>query len=135
MKNILLILAIAFSSASFAQGNLQFNQVLNLTYTNNFTNFGNATVGSITVPVGKIWKIESGSSHTFVSGPNKPYPVGMSLFLGDFCVISVESGNYGSVVNYPIWLSAGVYSVVMNAYQTSGNLKCALSVIEFNIVP
>ena len=28
MKNILLILAIAFSSASFAQGNLQFNQVI-----------------------------------------------------------------------------------------------------------
>ena len=47
MKNILLILAIAFSSASFAQGNLQFNQVIY------------STSGTLSVPVGKVWKIEA----------------------------------------------------------------------------
>lgn len=136
MRLFFIVLFIAFSTWSFSQGNLQFNQVINMSYNYNFLNTGQKqTVGSVTVPVGKVWKIESGSIHGEYSANNYPYPLETSLFLGDFCVISMSSGNYGSPVNYPIWLSAGVYSVVMNVNNNGGNLKCALSVIEFNIIP
>ena len=58
MKNILLILAIAFSSASFAGGNLQFNQVINGEMVA-VVPVSSTVIGSITVPAGKVWKIEA----------------------------------------------------------------------------
>ena len=50
MKKILFILAITISSLSFAQGNLQFNQVKFIEYTTATTAYSTTTAGVITVP-------------------------------------------------------------------------------------
>ena len=64
MKYIYTFLFIAISAASFAQGNLQFNQVLNFDYSSGFVSgYGNEILETITVPIGKVWKITAASSH------------------------------------------------------------------------
>ena len=129
MKNILLILAIAFSSASFAQGNLQFNQV--------------KLVGSAaeTVPTGKIWKIESA---TYSPPPTWVYNAG-GLVVNENAIIQINGNNRtirsirGEYYNgaagqqyweqtFPIWLPAGTTL-------SAGALVYELSIIEFNVVP
>jgi hypothetical protein len=60
MKKLLSIIFLLFTLQSFAQGNLQFNQVL--TYSGTL-NCGQASP-TWTVPVGKVWKIEYRSTVT-----------------------------------------------------------------------
>lgn len=55
MKKIITIAIVLFSMASYAQGNLQFNQVL--TFEGTLTP-SQATSNTYTVPVGKIWKVK-----------------------------------------------------------------------------
>jgi hypothetical protein len=55
MKKIITITILLFSMASYAQGNLQFNQVLTYTGTLTPSQFVSSTY---TVPTGKIWKIK-----------------------------------------------------------------------------
>ena len=138
MKNILLILAIAISSASFAQGNLQFNQVKLVT-----------TVE--TVPAGKVWKVESatfqgGAPICVGAGPNSgcgsqniiytSYQASMSYLINGASGY-IAHGTYGgtaanassNVIDpFPIWLPAGTTLA-------AGTNMMHLSVIEFNVVP
>ena len=126
MKNILLILAIAISSASFAQGNLQFNQVKLVT-----------TVE--TVPAGKVWKVES---VTFTDIPNvstigNVWNITSSILINGASrqVRTIRGRDKGSTAttdyweqSFPLWLPAGT-SLAINGgvYE--------ISVIEFNVVP
>ena len=105
MKNILLILAIAFSSASFAQGNLQFNQVIVI----DATGIG----ASHTVPVGKVWKIEAAT------------PVLNGIVYLNNTVLATGNTN-----NTPFWLPANYTSNI----SSSGGIG-KVSIIEFNVVP
>ena len=51
---------------SYGQGNLQFNQVINIQFTKRLPyNTGGGADTLITVPAGKIWKIESAGSSFF----------------------------------------------------------------------
>ena len=136
MKKLILV-AICFVSIQLsAQGNLQFNQILNLTYTNNFSSsYTKATVGSVIVPAGKVWKIESTSAYRNATTYFDPNVNFLSLFFGTFCVRSELGGNYGISTSYPIWLSEGTYNVVMNITGNSGNMICSVSIIEFNVIP
>ena len=129
MKNILLILAIAFSNASFAQGNLQFNQVLMVVDVNQ------------AVPAGKVWKVESYHQQTVGISTNmpttgcgdlsRPRPYYVDNFLYHH-INPIGNGNssFASAATneFPLWLSAG------QLIRTScpGDF---LSIIEFNIVP
>ena len=121
MKNILLILTIAFSSTSFAQGNLQFNQVIKVIDVNQ------------TVPAGKVWKVET-CSYVLVSGGNDfPYTSSNgSVHIGKntvYYVISNQTTNY-----LPLWLGEGTYDITR--YSQSGyTVTIAFSAIEFNVVP
>ena len=111
MNNILLILAIAFSSASFGQGNLQFNQVLIL----DATPAGNA----ITVPAGKVWKIES----VALSSNNAYFQIkwgGTSYFV---------LNNSSPYANLPFWLPSNESASLI------GSANAKVSIIEFNVVP
>jgi len=138
MKNILLILAVAFSSASFGQGNLQFNQV--------------KLVSTVeTVPVGKVWKVESA---TFVGGAPicigaganagcgqhntayTSYQAAMSYLING-SVAYIAHATFGNTVPqtsslvidpFPFWLPAGTSLA-------SGTNMMHLNVIEFNVVP
>jgi len=65
MKLFITSLFLVLCSLVYSQGNLQFNQVKR--FSNQSVNIASGTwisVGSITVPAGKVWKIES-SSVTF----------------------------------------------------------------------
>ena len=105
MKYLFSILAIVISSSSFAQGDLQFNQVIN--YENSIYCSNNSCVfGTVTVPAGKVWKIESCSYSAF------GYPIsgsaGQSVFINGNTIYSVINTN----TNYfPLWLGSGTYSV------------------------
>jgi hypothetical protein len=130
MQTKLFILFILFATVGKAQGNLQFNQVVKV---------NNATQ---TVPVGKIWKVESymqaytsisefteyptcnfqDRQHPFLINGKPYYQINGSPGHG-------SSGIFMAVGNlFPLWLKPG------ETVQTT----CPdnfLSIIEFNVVP
>lgn len=64
MKNLLFILLITINNLIYSQGNLQFNQVISTTISisgpmNSSYGFMKESTQTITVPVGKVYKIES----------------------------------------------------------------------------
>jgi hypothetical protein len=137
MKNILLILAIAFSSASFAQGNLQFNQVMLL-------DFGPISVSSvaifsqsITVPSGKVWKVEHASVWREASGYRLTGDAPYSLYIDNICVVQqTNAATSGSKSNsFPIWLPEGTYFLKISNSSSAMTLAASLNAIEFNIIP
>ena len=134
MKNILLILAIAFSSASFGQGNLQFNQVVNNSYTATLGTT-RTTIGTITVPAGKVWKIESANYYVTQAG-NRISGRGSSLYIayiGDNLIWDGTNG-LGHQDFFPIWLPSGTYDVSSRSSSTY-LVTVNFSAIEFNVVP
>lgn len=111
MKNLLFILAITFSSLSFAQGNLQFNQVLLLDVSN--------PANAVIVPAGKVWKIESvalSSNNAYV----QLVIGGTSFFLANSSV---------PFEHFPYWVPGGT------SLGLFGSAQGKLSVIEFNVIP
>ena len=114
MKNILLILAIAFSSASFAQGNLQFNQVV--TYEGNFSIY----TPWFKPPANKVWKIEN--SYIFKSTNCNAY-FQVNGFTAD--------ANNGD--RYPIWIND--QDSIRSYFNCGGSNTYSISILEFNVVP
>ena len=133
MKNILLILAVAFSSASFAQGNLQFNQVIN--YENSApSGAGAITHGTITVPAGKVWKIETCTFSRLATGKMVQYTNLSNVFIDENCLYHFYGSNNPKTSFLPLWLSEGTYTVTSNGV-SSTTATVAFSAIEFNVVP
>jgi hypothetical protein len=122
---IIFCILLFYSISSFAQGNLEFNQV--------------KLVGSTTetVPAGKIWKIESALSSSSLSistGTTSTQNVTTNIVINGTNVVVKSSwgSSYASsaieTTDLPIWLPAGTTL-------QSGNNVFRISVIEFNIVP
>ena len=104
-----------FSTLGLSQGNLQFNQVLNLSFSAGGANFA--------VPPGKVWKIETVSLSSYSSYFSLSV-AGQSVFLKN-----THSG-YGPVFeSFPFWVAGG-----QNVFMSGLNSGVA-SVIEFNVVP
>ena len=137
MKNILLILAIAFSSASFAQGNLQYDSTITLgesitdTYSSN-----TITTGVIyTVPDGKTLKIESMIFSGFDSNN------GFVVYINSMPFVPRHnSSSYFHLWNFPLWLKSG--DTIQFGYNHSagsgiptGTGYYLMSALQFNIVP
>ena len=137
MKNILLILTIAFSSTSFAQGNLQFNQVIFLEYTSAVPAYSTYTAGVITVPAGKVWKVEHANVYLVSGYPRTEYG-GWSLFLNNTLIYRSKGASNAIhlVDSFPLWLPAGTYNFVIgNEGSGPDNMNSSLNAIEFNVVP
>jgi hypothetical protein len=114
----------------FAQGNLQFNQVIRVNNT------------AQTVPSGKVWKVETYmQSNTFISEyveyPSCTYPDRQHPFL-------INSKPYYQINGSPGHGSSGIMMAVGNLFPLwlkSGEViqtTCPdnfLSIIEYNIVP
>jgi hypothetical protein len=149
MKKTIIIALVLMSFGVFAQGNLQFNQAINIT-----------GLGTYTVPTGKVLKIESinigeicapAVSSTLINCPGGGYTVpvyrpvdylnisGMQFSSGSV----VEACGYfpspppcrtvpssSKVISLPIWLNAGKTITT----SSSGTLNLIISGIEFNIV-
>jgi hypothetical protein len=130
MKKLIMFCFVVNSFLGFSQGNLQFNQVKLVT-----------TVE--TVPVGKIWKIESVVYSQIISGLSSSSTgeaANNAIILIDGNNIVVRSARQniggGSGVSlaliweqsYPIWLSSGTTLASSTGVQY-------ISVIEFNQIP
>jgi len=123
MKKILsLVVTLLFTTSlsSFAQGNLQFNQVISASF-----NLGsNANSTTLTVPVGKVWKIESMGCNTSTPGYVKYVLNGVSYSL--LTNLSKDAGH-------TIWLKSGDTFYMQTT--VAGTIGVYYSILEFNIVP
>lgn len=130
MKKIigLLSVVICLSNYSLGQGNLQFNQVINGEL-NAYCTYDLSTLGTITVPTGKVWKIESTSlmyyDGTWANSDGNP------VFINKHVVWDLGPQGLDQL---PLWLSPGTYTVQTTGYNSS-ELFFSYSVIEFNVVP
>ena len=129
MRNFFFLFALLIFGPLKAQGNLQFNQIV--------------TVGttSLTVPAGKVWKVESYtesdvtfninvSSGCINSNYHRPLVINNNnyYFFGNMATAS-SGANYVTTGNkLPIWLKPG------DQIRTVCSSDFA-SVIEFNVVP
>lgn len=133
MKKLIFIAICFISLQLFAQGNLQFNQVVLTEFSGNYQN--RFTAGSLTVPANKVWKIEHSGFMNYFNSP----PVPVSLSANDHVAIGNQivyvPASIGSS-DLPLWLGPGTYTVT--GYINSGSLQpCEISIsgIEFNVVP
>ncbi len=120
MKKLLFFLLLLLTTATFssAQGNLQFNQVVN------FTLVGITPV-NFTVPAGKVWKIEAvGAEST-----NTP-EVHLRNASNQPIATFYPAGTYHSPL--PYWLNSGFSG---NFYLlNSATYRGSVSIIEFNVL-
>jgi hypothetical protein len=133
MKHIFTILLVAIGATSFAQGNLQFNQVLNFDYSATLSSYGNATVGTLTVPVGKVWKITAASSRDL--GPSH---FSTSIAVNNHLLYEFRYVANSAAVsnNTPYWIGTGAHVVkLFNLYSSGISASGSLSIIEFNVIP
>jgi|688.fasta_scaffold1678930_1 hypothetical protein len=117
MKKLILILFVTLFSSWLmqAQGNLQFNQGLALTFVSGGTSY--------TVPTGKIWKIESVGLTDFSS-------FFRMTINGKQIVLRNSHTSYGpQYESLPYWVPGGLL------VNFSGYSDGVVSIIEFNIIP
>lgn len=142
---ILLIFAFGLINTIKAQGNLQFNKVVNFTFTKNLMpNEGRDTI--ITIPANKIWKIESISSGYYNETTNlninssMPFPNG-TVFLNGTIIYGLNPNNNAMFYSVPIYLQPGSSNTF--GLKSGGGLsflgplafRFFISAIEYNIVP
>lgn len=139
----------------YSQGNLQFNQVIYQTLTGVSANTGTSAPDitfqtlDITVPFGKVWKIETASCKTEL-GLNNETKIGgnnsndnIFIFLDqDILCYVINSNNlvgFISQTHLPLWLPSGTYTLRLKGkcagqyskYTAYGSIHA----IEFNIIP
>lgn len=107
-----------FSPSASAQGNLQFNQVI-------FYDLAANGTQAITVPAGKIWKIESVGT-----GSSNSSPLWLRNAGGNF-IAHFNTSSYDSSP-FPFWLPTGFTGTLVNLHPSA---RYSISIIEFNVVP
>lgn len=117
---ILFVFAFLSVKKGAAQGNLQFNQVI-------LYDIPISGTQNITVPAGKVWKIESVSMGS--TGSSADIFLRNST-LANFAHFSAASAAASAV--YPFWLPANFTGSFLN---NNPSFRCCVSIIEFNIVP
>lgn len=163
MKKILFYLFIIVNSLSYSQGNLQFNQVISSTISisgpmNSTYGFIKESTQTITVPVGKVYKIESlqvfHQTWTTACGSEEASEVEGLVKLNGVIImgqkyvntvngyISDGFNNSEELVVNPIWLKSGDVltfvirscmgsSACTSATPLSGTTNFFLSALEF----
>jgi hypothetical protein len=129
MKKILYTIFVSFIAffamptfTAQAQGNLQFNRVISESI--NLNPSQSSTL--ITVPAGKVWKIEAVEANHSGSASCK-YEISGQQFL--------ISNGYPTQINHGLWLKAGDTFRVSNGPTGGNNIPYYYSILEFNIVP
>ena len=129
MKNYLFgILFFMIPLMSFSQTtNLSYSQVITQTGTVSVP-YGGTSNLSITVPAGKVWKVEAATVF------------GDAMMKINEMVAIYFRANSAFVVNYcPIWLKAGTYTISISAFPSgccsATTVSYGYSVIEFNETP
>jgi hypothetical protein len=135
MKNKLIaVIFLIIPLASMAQGNLQFNQILNFQGELTTTNPNSP---EYTVPAGKVWKIEYCTPFKF-AGQFDP-PPSIALYLNGVPLdVATTNGIWlkaNSIIQYK---NSSFYTSTSATYQAQyykALRSYALSIIEYNIIP
>lgn len=134
-KYILAIIALFLCSTAFAQSNLVFNAPVFIELNVTGTSASNPNVSqTVTIPAGKIWKIESASaSYRFGTSPNIANGASGSILINDKTIYYYTGA--GVVSQTPIWLPAGTYTfTLVGGSGSTGNQNYGfVSGIEFNL--
>jgi hypothetical protein len=149
MKKIIItiVLLIAVNTIK-AQGNLQFNQVINISNTLVVSEGSTVTFQTFTVPSGKVLKIESANFARKVSSNYYSTSFSGTLHIDDnilmnyaqtYSSLSVALGDIRSVGHFPYWLGPGTYNFKVSCSNlgssSSAEFSANFSAIEFNIIP
>ena len=132
MKRLIFLVAfVALSYTGFAQGNLQFSQVLNLEYPVSGDISTTLQVGNLIVPSGKVWKIESVSA----TRPQAGVTWGVYVLLDNVLIYNGGNPSFGS--SLPYWFKEGTHKLkVYGGNQfTVTEAYVSFSIIEYNIIP
>ncbi|MDB4059220.1 fibrobacter succinogenes major paralogous domain-containing protein [bacterium] len=123
MKKVTLILILIFTTSIYSQYNLQFNRVVNEQL--------NANNQMVTVPDGKVWKIQA-----FYSNGNgntmQPDAATFSITKPDGTYLSYRYFYANAMQNQTIWASAGDKISMAGSLPNSSNIM-ALNALEFNL--
>lgn len=123
MKKVTLILILIFTTSIYSQYNLQFNRVVNEQL--------NANNQMVTVPEGKVWKIQAfysnGNGNT-----NSPDATSFSITKADGTYLSYRYFYANAMQNQTIWASAGDKISMAGSLPNSSNIM-ALNALEFNL--
>lgn len=137
MKKSILIFLFFIAIGAKAQGNLQFNRVVNFSATQSVGSISPITAQTFIVPTGKVWKIEyvMVAERTATGGANFCEKCAGS-FNGIVAYTCNLSGNFYENGKSPIWLSDGSYNFIIsqNSSTTARQLLVSYSAIEFNVV-
>jgi hypothetical protein len=126
IKQILTATFFAISMLSYSQDNLEFNQIIQGELSGTVS--GPTIVGTITVPAGKVWKLET-----------------RSVVRTNYATVNVgrTSATIGGLLVYwdeyptqsPVWLSEGTYDVSIDV--SNGGIPYIFSYngIEYNLEP
>lgn len=106
-KYFFVLITLAFASQVNAQSNLVFNQVLNFVVT---------TSSSVTVPEGKVWKIERSNYNLRADKQGVDYGIGLN-----------NAEYFGTGTANALWFAEGT-TITADSNETS------LSILEFNLV-
>ncbi len=144
MKQLILISFLFISTGIYSQGNLQFNRVINLEYSQRLSGISSNNTGatgenlleSFTLEENKVWKIVSASvsKGDRLRGDSPLSDAGnIRLFINKTLIFRDNSNTRV----WPIWISSGTRNII--AYNPSTNASLdpyiiSISIIEFNIV-
>ena len=148
MKQLILISFLFISTGIYSQGNLQFNRVINLEYTQNLSgtdtnagNIGETLLETVTIEENKVWKVVSAAitKGDRLRGDSPLYPVGraVGLFFNKTKIYQSKSLTLDQqqIINMPIWISSGTKNVIAYmAGEDDDPYTISVSIIEFNIV-
>ena len=146
MKKLILISFLFISIGIYSQGNLQFNRVINLEYTQNLNGNAETLLESITLEENKVWKVVSASitEGDFQRGGIPLYRTSndVGLFINKTKIYaawgSLATTISNQSVRMPIWISSGSGTKNILAYMVNANINpytISISIIEFNVVP
>ena len=149
MKKLILISFLFISTVVYSQGNLQFNRVINLEYSQNLngtnsnaSNIGETLLESITIEENKVWKVVSaaitGGDRNRGDSPLYPYGNDVGLFINKTKIYQSMSNvatHNQQTIRMPIWISSGTKNIITYMSGTDTDpFTISISIIEFNIV-
>ncbi len=139
MKTFFLLIAVFIIHWSFAQGNLQFNQVIlwklnsQSLYPDNNSNYN--IQGTLTVPQGKVWRIDAASYY----GTTTMFDLKLDNFLLFARKTNGGGLSYHQDIEFPIWLPSGTYNYLARWYCSQCGIQIyegsSVSIVEFNVIP
>ena len=149
MKKLILVSFLFISTVVYSQGNLQFNRVINLEYSQNLngtnssaSNIGETLLESITIEENKVWKVVSaaitGGDRNRGDSPLYPYGNDVGLFINKTKIYQSMSNvatHNQQTIRMPIWISSGTKNIITYMSGTDTDpFTISISIIEFNIV-